>query len=82
VPGSFRGCTGRAATRDELAQVLCTREDGGILSKAGVVDYSIGKGVAPGVFCIVKPRHPRVLERMSDLKVGPGPATPSSAPIT
>ena len=38
-----------------------------------VVDYTIGKGVAPGVFCVVKPRHPRVLERMIDLKVGPGP---------
>ncbi len=67
------GMHGPNATRDELAQVLCTKEDGGILSKAGVVDYSIGKGVAPGVFCIVKPRHPRVLERMIDLKVGPGP---------
>ena len=67
------GMHGPSATRDELAQVLCTKEDGGILSKAGVVDYSIGKGVAPGVFCIVKPRHPRVLERMVDLKVGPGP---------
>ncbi|GGH16274.1 homoserine dehydrogenase [Alsobacter metallidurans] len=67
------GMHGPSATRDELAQVLCTREDGGVLSKAGVVDYSIGKGVAPGVFCIVKPTHPRVLERMTDLKVGPGP---------
>ena len=67
------GMHGPNATRDELAQVLCTQEDGGILSKAGVVDYSIGQGVAPGVFCIVKPRHPRVLERMIDLKVGPGP---------
>ncbi len=67
------GMHGPSATRDELAQVLCTKEDGGILNKSGVVDYSIGKGVAPGVFCIVKPRHPRVLERMIDLKVGPGP---------
>jgi predicted homoserine dehydrogenase-like protein len=67
------GMHGPSATRDELAQVLCTRSDGGILSRSGVVDYSIGKGVAPGVFCIVKPRHPRVLERMVDLKVGPGP---------
>ncbi len=25
------------------------------------------------MFCIVKPRHPRVIERMADLKVGPGP---------
>lgn len=67
------GMHGPAATRDELAQVLCTKQDGGILNTSGVVDYSIGKGVAPGVFCIVKPRHPRVLERMADLKVGPGP---------
>lgn len=67
------GMHGPAAGRDELASVLCTKEDGGILSKSGVVDYSIGRGIAPGVFCIVKPRHPRVLERMVDLKVGPGP---------
>jgi predicted homoserine dehydrogenase-like protein len=67
------GMHGPKATRDELAQVLCTKQDGGILENSGVVDYSIGKGVAPGVFCIVKPRHPRVLERMIDLKVGPGP---------
>ncbi len=67
------GMHGPKATREELAQVLCTKEDGGILNRSGVVDYSIGKGVAPGVFCIVKPKHPRVLERMIDLKVGPGP---------
>ena len=67
------GMHGPAATRDELAQVLCTREDGGLLSRPGAIDYSIGRGVAPGVFCVVKPRHPRVAERMVDLKVGPGP---------
>ncbi len=67
------GMHGPAATRDELAQVLCTKADGGILTKSGVVDYSIGKGVAPGVFVVVKPRHDRVTERMTDLKVGPGP---------
>lgn len=67
------GMHGPAATRDELASVLCTRQDGGVLSGPGRVDYSIGKGVAPGVFCVVKPRHDRVLERMSDLKMGPGP---------
>ncbi|WP_156419304.1 NAD(P)H-dependent oxidoreductase [Aureimonas sp. AU12] len=67
------GMHGPNATRDELASVLCTKEDGGVLSAPGRVDYSIGKGVAPGVFCVVKPRHERVLERMSDLKMGPGP---------
>lgn len=67
------GMHGPAASRDELADVLCPREDGGILSRKGVVDYSIGKGVAPGVFCVIETKHPRVLERMSDLKVGKGP---------
>jgi predicted homoserine dehydrogenase-like protein len=67
------GMHGPTATRDELASVLCPKEDGGILNKKGVVDYSIGKGVAPGVFCIVETQHPRVLERMIDLKVGKGP---------
>jgi predicted homoserine dehydrogenase-like protein len=67
------GMHGPSATREDLAQVLSTKADGGILARAGAVDYSIGKGVAPGVFCIVKPRHERVTERMTDLKVGKGP---------
>lgn len=67
------GMHGPNATADSIAQVLCSQEDGGILSAPGRVDYSIGRGIAPGVFCIVKPRHPRVLERIADLKVGPGP---------
>ena len=70
------GMHGPAASIADLAQVLCGKEDGGILSQTGCVDYTIGKGVAPGVFCIVRPRHPRVLERMIDLKVGPGPCFP------
>ncbi|MES0136110.1 homoserine dehydrogenase [Mesorhizobium sp. M0016] len=67
------GMHGPTATLEKLASVLCPREDGGVLHRKGVVDYSIGKGVAPGVFCIIETRHPRVLERMVDLKVGKGP---------
>ncbi|OBQ87707.1 homoserine dehydrogenase [Mesorhizobium sp. WSM3873] len=67
------GMHGPTATLEELASVLCPREDGGVLHRKGVVDYSIGKGVAPGVFCIIETKHPRVLERMIDLKVGRGP---------
>jgi predicted homoserine dehydrogenase-like protein len=67
------GMHGPTATLEELASVLCPREDGGVLHRKGIVDYSIGKGVAPGVFCIIETRHPRVLERMIDLKVGKGP---------
>jgi predicted homoserine dehydrogenase-like protein len=67
------GMHGPRASRDELASVLCPASHGGVLSKRGVVDYTIGKGVAPGVFCIVEPTHPRVLERLTDLHVGKGP---------
>ena len=67
------GMHGPVATQDELASILCPREDGGVLHRKGVVDYSIGKGVAPGVFAVVEARHPRVAERLADLKVGPGP---------
>ncbi len=67
------GMHGPTATLDQLASVLCPREDGGVLHRKGVVDYSIGKGVAPGVFCIIETKHPRILERMIDLKVGKGP---------
>jgi predicted homoserine dehydrogenase-like protein len=67
------GMHGPAATKEELASVLIPKEHGGVLSKKGCVDYSIGKGVAPGVFCIVTTDHPRLQERMIDLKVGKGP---------
>jgi predicted homoserine dehydrogenase-like protein len=64
---------GPNADRDNMVKVLIPREDGGILSKRGVVDYTIGKGVAPGVFVIVEATHPRIIERMDDLHVGKGP---------
>lgn len=67
------GMHGPAASLEDLPRVLCPIEDGGILSRRGVVDYSIGKGVAPGVFVIADMSHPRLNERMSDLKLGDGP---------
>ena len=67
------GMHGPAATLSELEKVLCPTQDGGVLSRKGVVDYSIGKGVAPGVFVIAEMAHPRLRERMHDLKLGAGP---------
>jgi predicted homoserine dehydrogenase-like protein len=67
------GMHGPKAKLHELAEVLVPKSHGGILSKAGCVDYSTGEGVAPGVFCVVSARHARVLERLRDLKVGKGP---------
>jgi predicted homoserine dehydrogenase-like protein len=67
------GMHGPAATLTELERVLIPKADGGVLSRKGVVDYSIGKGVAPGVFVVAEMAHPRIRERMHDLKLGPGP---------
>ncbi len=67
------GMHGPTADRDQMVKVLIPKEDGGILNKKGVVDFTIGKGVAPGVFCIVEAEHPRIIERMDDLHVGHGP---------
>lgn len=67
------GMHGPKADRDEMVKVLIPKEDGGILSRKGVVDFTIGKGVAPGVFVIVEAEHPRIIERMDDLHIGKGP---------
>jgi len=67
------GMHGPAATLSELSNILVPQKDGGVLSRTGVVDYSIGKGVAPGVFVIAEMAHPRISERMEDLKMGKGP---------
>ena len=67
------GMHGPKATLDTLAKTLVPLKDGGVLSRSGVVDYSVGKGVAPGVFVVADMSHPRLSERMEDLKMGHGP---------
>ena len=67
------GMHGPDCSLEELNKVLCPKEDGGLLNKPGCVDFSVGKGVAPGVFVIADMSHPRVRERMNDLHLGEGP---------
>ncbi|MGE0701917.1 MAG: homoserine dehydrogenase, partial [Hyphomicrobiaceae bacterium] len=67
------GMHGPHAPRAELHSYFCPKEDGGILSRKGCVDFSLSKDVAPGVFCVAEMSHPRLRERMSDLHLGPGP---------
>lgn len=67
------GMHGPRASVDQLSSTLIPQADGGVLSKSGVVDYSIGKGVSPGVFVVAKMDHPRLNERLEDLKIGKGP---------
>ncbi|WP_412057427.1 NAD(P)H-dependent oxidoreductase [Bartonella sp. DGB2] len=66
------GMHGPKAPLADLAKILIPRQDGGILNQGGVVDYSVGEGVSPGVFVVAEIRHPRLQERMSDLKIGQG----------
>lgn len=67
------GMHGPRASVDQLSSTLIPQADGGVLNKSGVVDYSIGKGVSPGVFVVAKMDHPRLNERLEDLKIGKGP---------
>lgn len=67
------GMHGPAAGPKDLSKLLIPQADGGVLSGPGRVDYSVGEGLAPGVFVVAEMRHPRVWERMSDLKMGEGP---------
>jgi len=67
------GMHGPAAGPKELSSTLIPKADGGVLSAAGRVDFSVGKGLAPGVFVVAEAQHPRVNERMRDLKMGEGP---------
>ncbi len=67
------GMHGPPAGPEELNRVLVPRSDGGVLSAPGRVDYSVGKGLAPGVFVVAEMGHPRIRERMEDLKMGEGP---------
>jgi len=67
-----RGMHGPETDRDHLHQKFALEVDGGILKKAGVVDYGIGR-VAPGVFLIVRTDHPRLREAMILRDMGKGP---------
>ena len=67
------GMHGPAIGPTELATTLIPKCDGGLLSGIGRVDYSTGRGLAPGVFVVFEAQHPRIRERLTDLKMGKGP---------
>ncbi|WP_275233730.1 NAD(P)H-dependent oxidoreductase [Pantoea ananatis] len=67
------GMHGPNAELEALSDIFRLRTDGGVLHREGVADFTVGKGVAPGVFCVVKTPHSRISERLSDLHIGKGP---------
>jgi predicted homoserine dehydrogenase-like protein len=56
----------------DLARVFVPKEDGGILSRRGCVDFSTGK-VAPGVFIVVTSDDPRIRADLKFYSMGAGP---------
>jgi predicted homoserine dehydrogenase-like protein len=66
------GMHGARVDVPDLNKVFIPKEDGGILSQRGCVDYSTGK-VAPGVFVVVTTPDPRVRVDMKFLSMGEGP---------
>lgn len=67
-----RGMHGPLTNRDDLNKTFALKEHGGVLSRAGVVDYGIGR-VAPGVFLIVTTPHPRLRAALVLRDMGNGP---------
>ncbi len=68
VPGTH----GAKVDLPDLNKVLVPKEDGGILSQRGCVDYTTGK-VAPGVFAIIATDDPRIRQDLAFYSMGDGP---------
>jgi predicted homoserine dehydrogenase-like protein len=54
------GMHGPNAPLPTLQDVFCPKEEGGLLSRKGCVDFTVAKGVAPGVIPIAEMPHPRL----------------------
>jgi predicted homoserine dehydrogenase-like protein len=68
VPGAH----GARVDVADLNKVFVPQEDGGILSRRGCVEYSVGK-VAPGVFAIVTSDDPHIRADLKFYSMGNGP---------
>jgi predicted homoserine dehydrogenase-like protein len=69
---SKRGMHGPPSTVPTLHETFALVEDGGVIERAGVVDYCTGP-VAPGVFVVVRTDDPYVHHEMTYLQMGDGP---------
>lgn len=66
------GMHGPRVEVDDLVTTFIPREDGGLFSRRGVVEYSTGK-VAPGVYAIVYSDNPRIRKEMKFITHAEGP---------
>ncbi len=66
------GMRGPLVELEDLVKVFIPKEDGGIFSKRGVVDFSTG-AIAPGVFAIVRSDEKRIRKEMKFITRADGP---------
>jgi predicted homoserine dehydrogenase-like protein len=66
------GMRGPKVELPDLVKVFIPAADGGIFSRAGVVDYSTG-AIAPGVFAIVRSYDARIRKEMKFITLADGP---------
>ncbi len=71
-PPDIRGMHGVEARIEDLPRIFSLKEEGGILSREGVVDYILGKELAGGVFIVVKVEDERIISDLNYLKIGKG----------
>jgi predicted homoserine dehydrogenase-like protein len=67
-----RGMHGPKADIKDLIKVFSLKEDGGVLSKKGVVDFAIGD-LAPGVFLVYTTKNKTIKADLEYLMLGSGP---------
>ncbi len=67
-----RGMHGPRANIKDLVNVFKPKEDGGILSRRGVVDFAIGD-LAPGVFLVYTTENKMIKADLEYLMLGSGP---------
>ncbi len=68
----IRGMHGPRCNIAELTKVFALKEQGGLLSRKGVVDYGIGD-INPGVFVIVTTDNQRIIDGLVQRDMGNGP---------
>jgi predicted homoserine dehydrogenase-like protein len=67
----IRGMHGADSTSDTIRTIFIPKEDGGILDKTKIVEFS--HGIAPGVFLVFTARHPKIIRDLGYVGLGDGP---------
>jgi predicted homoserine dehydrogenase-like protein len=68
----IRGMHGPECSVSDLTRIFSLKGQGGILNRAGVVDYGIGD-INPGVFVIVTTENKRIIDGLVQRDMGDGP---------